>query len=395
MSTINYKSLVGPAFLRLLLMGAAALLLLNNCTGDNAPKQAQHCYPIDTLPVKYAKGFRVEYYNGFKVITMMDAGNSAKILAQYVIYPKGKTKPLDFKKANAIQTPLGKAVCLSTTQIGMLDPLGLLDSIGGVTDGKRIFHPYMQQLLQSGKIKSLGVDGNIDYEQLVQLKPEIILAYSFNEGSNSQAKLEALHQHLFLVNDFNEKEPLARAEWIKCVAALYDKEQLADSIFNYIEAEYIAARQLAAQATNKPTVFCNMPWGGIWYLPSGRNYFTNFIEDANGDYLWKEDTSSRTLNLDVEAVMLKALNADIWINPNEAVSLQEMKQQSNKFTLFKAYKEKQVYNNNARQTKDRGLDFWESGTMNPHLILKDLIKIFHPELLPNDTLTYYKRLPDA
>jgi len=379
---------------RLLPLLFAALVLLHSCSGDNAPKQAQHCYPTDTLLVKYARGFRVEYYNGFKVITLMDAGNTAKVLAQYVVYPKGKTKPLDFKKAVPVQTPLGKSVCLSTTQIGMLSPLGLLDSICGVTDAKRVYHPYVQQLLQAGAIKSLG-DGNIDYEKLVELKPELVLAYSFNEGGNSQAKLEALHQNLFLINDFNEKEPLARAEWIKCLAALYDKEALADSIFNSIEAEYLAAKQLASKATSRPTVFCNMPWGGIWYLPSGRNYFTNFIEDANGNYLWKEDTTSRTLNLDVEAVMLKAINADIWINPNEAVSLQEMKQQSSKFTLFKAYKQNQVFNNNARQTKDRGLDFWESGTMNPHLILKDLIKIFHPELLPGDTLTYYKRLPDA
>jgi iron complex transport system substrate-binding protein len=37
-------------------------------------------------------------------------------------------------------------------------------------------------------------------------------------------------------------------------------------------------------------------------------------------------------------------------------------------------------------------DYWESGSVNPHLILADLITIFHPDLLPGHQLVYYKQL---
>ncbi|BAL99694.1 MAG: hypothetical protein KatS3mg049_2263 [Caldilinea sp.] len=51
-----------------------------------------------------------------------------------------------------------------------------------------------------------------------------------------------------------------------------------------------------------------------------------------------------------------------------------------------------MYNNNARLNEYGGNDYWEGGLANPDVVLADLIKIFHPELLPDHELVYYRKL---
>jgi iron complex transport system substrate-binding protein len=63
-----------------------------------------------------------------------------------------------------------------------------------------------------------------------------------------------------------------------------------------------------------------------------------------------------------------------------------------RYSSFKAFQEGHVYNNNARVNQQAANDYWEMGIVEPHILLADLIKILHPELLPNHRLQYYRRL---
>ena len=69
-----------------------------------------------------------------------------------------------------------------------------------------------------------------------------------------------------------ETSPLARTEWIKFVAAFYNKSAEADSIFDQIESRYLEAKKTAASATDKPTVLMNANFKGTWYMPGGKSY---------------------------------------------------------------------------------------------------------------------------
>ena len=60
---------------------------------------------------------------------------------------------------------------------------------------------------------------------------------------------------------------------------------------------------------------------------------------------------------------------------------------------FNAFKNGRVYNNNRRLSPLGGNDFWETGVVEPHLLLADMIKILHPDRLPTHQLKYYLRLP--
>ncbi len=366
-------------------------VFLLGCDNQSAPTQ-KHCHAVKTFHPKYAKGFWIEYFNGFTVIHIRDAYDTTKTVEDYVLYPSGKGKPLDWKKAVGVLTPVQKNVCLSTTQIGFLDLLGLIDSVSGVVDEKRIYNPKLLSNIKAGTAKSVGNDGGMNSEGIFALQPSLVFAYSFNEGNSSIPRLQSLGLSVMMINDYNERDPLGRAEWIKVFGCIYGLEATADSIFSVVENEYNALKQSAKMQTQKPTVFCNLPWNDVWYMPSGSSYFANFISDAGGDFLWREHQSERVLNLDYEVVYAKAAKADYWLNPNAANDLNEMSAQSKRFENFAAFRNKGVYNNNLRQTPTGGNDFWESGVVQPHLVLKDLIGIFHPELVEGHRLIYYKQL---
>lgn len=371
-------------------------LLFASC--NNQPKQAErtttHCVKQESLPIKYAKGFSVDYYNGFKVITVKDLKDTSKVLAQYVLLPKGKAAPVDFANATLIDTPAQRIVCVSTNHAAGMVKLGLLGKIVGMTNTELTYDSSVQANVKAGLITNLG-SNELNYEKLVALNTSFIFTSGeFDGGSKMKIKLESLHIKQVLNLDYMEQDPLARAEWLKFTAAFFDEEYTADSIFTTIEKNYLALKEKAKTVSAKPTVFCNLPFKEVWYMPSGENYIGLLFNDAGANFLWKDvpATNGLNLSLDYEAVYNKAANADYWINTGLAGSLNDIKNADKKNTLFKAYKTANVYNGDKRRTAQGGIDFWESATFNPDLVLADLIFILHPELLPNHQLFYYRKL---
>lgn len=349
---------------------------------------------IASMPVKYARGFTVSYFKDCKLITVRDWKDTTKILAQYVLLDAGKELPDMFRDEAVIRQPVHKVVCISTPHITIMHRLNLLDSIAGITNVSLIYDTTVTNKVKQGRIANLGND-ELNYERLVELAPSfVIVSGSFDGGDKMRLKLTTLHVRSILDLDYMEQDPLGRAEWIKFIAAFYNKEDLADSIFSGIERNYLALREKGRSFANQPTVFCNIPFKEIWYMPCGDNYVAKIIEDAGGNFLWKDAkaTNGFNLSLDYEAVYNKAANADIWINPGFANSLAEIKAADKKNTLFKAYKTGMVFNNNRRNTPNGGFDFWESGIINPDKILADLIFILHPDALPGYQLYYYQQL---
>jgi len=371
-------------------------LLLSSCKGRTEIKQEQkkRCAKTSSLPVKYAKGFSVDYYDGFKVLTIKDVKDTSKTLAQYVLLPAQKPAPIGFENADVIIAPVHKTVCVSGTTIGEMSVLHLLDSVAAVTDVDFIYNPDVLKKIKQGQIAIIGKQ-EINYEKLVELHPSFVFTSGgFDGGDKMQMKLNSLHVQSVLDLEYKEQDPLGRTEWIKFIAAFYNRENEADSLFDAIEHRYLDLKTLAAKAKQNPTVFCNLPFKEIWYMPCGENYMSRLIQDAGGDFLWKNAAATNGLNLslDYEAVYNKAAKAEFWINTGIASSLKDIRSADSKNTLFKAFKVGKVYNNNKRNTTNGGFDFWESGPVNPDEVLADLIAIFHPELLPGRNLYYYQKL---
>ncbi|MCF6188152.1 MAG: hypothetical protein L3J49_11855 [Desulfobulbaceae bacterium] len=128
-------------------------------------------------------------------------------------------------------------------------------------------------------------------------------------------------------------------------------------------------------------------------MARGESFAARFLADAGADYIWKDLPGTGSMPMDIEMVYERGAAADFWVNTGNWATLAQAVRSAPRMATFKAIKEKRLYNRNRRVNDSGANDYWESGMVQPDVILADLIRIFHPELLPNHELYYYQRLP--
>lgn len=342
--------------------------------------------------IRYAQGFTIDYHEGYKLVTILSPWKDAKTTYQYLLVQRGAAVPTDYESVPRIEIPARSVITMSTTHLAYLSQLDLLDSLVGYNSFAHVNMPGVLQRIVEGKIQEVGGGANVNIERIMELAPELIMTYSLGSPDDEYFKLREAHLNVVLNAEYLEPTPLGRAEWIKFVAAFFNKEQQAQQIFEAITADYTALVAKTKTLAMRPTVFLNAPYQGAWWMPGGKSYMAMLLQDAGASYLWTDIDSQGSLMLDMEAVYARAAEAEIWLHPGQWERLADGRAQDERLTQFRAFQEGKVYNNTARVNVQGGNDFWESGLTRPDIILADLIKIFHPELLPEHELVYYKKL---
>ncbi len=364
--------------------------LTEGCVTDYDPE-------IDYFPEKVtivdAVGWTIEYHNNYKVITVPNPWRDADVQFQYVLVQCGTPPPDNVGDALVIEVPVQSVVAMSTTQLPHLAELGLLDRLVGVDSFLYINNEAVRAKIKAGELVEIGSGGQVNVEQALDLQPDLIMTYGVgNPEYDAHPKLLEAGLKVVLNSEYMEVSPLGRAEWVKFTAAFFNQEAKAMEIYDSIASRYREIAALARNVADKPTVFANRPFQGTWYMPGGKSYVAQLLADAGATYLWADDTSTGSMQLSFEAVFDRARDADFWLNPGNWKSLAEAAAEDERYTQFAAYQNGNVYNNNKRLNENGGNDYWESGVTNPHLVLADLIKIFHPELLPDHELYFYQKL---
>ncbi len=292
-----------------------------------------------------------------------------------------------------IGTPPKRVICTSTTHLPFLELLGVENTLVGFPGTQYISSENIRKLIEKGEILDVGGDGNLNIEMIVGLSPDIVFAFDMGNESTVLDKLEESGITVVYNSDYLEPTTLGRAEWIKFFGAFYQKEKIADSIFNAIEAKYQKLQQLVTREASKPKIVSGVVYGDTWFLPGGKNWSAQFFGDAGGNYFLSENQKTGWQELDFEYVFEEAQDADYWIGVASFQSLQELQNQDNRYTEFKAFKNRNVYNYSKNIGAEGGYDIFESGYARPDLVLSDMIKILHPELLPHYETYYFEQLP--
>jgi iron complex transport system substrate-binding protein len=204
-------------------------------------------------------------------------------------------------------------------------------------------------------------------------------------------KLKELNVPYMYVGEYLEESPLGKAEWLVAISELTDSRETGTKVFKEIPERYNNMKQLTANVEKRPTVMLNTPWNDSWAMPSVKSYVAQLITDAGGDYIYKKNTSNGAEPIGLETAYGLIREADVWLNVGMATTLDELKIMNPKFKDAKAIQENKIYNNNLRLTPEGGNDYWESAVVRPDIVLRDLIKILHPELVTED-LYYYRHL---
>ena len=367
------------------------LLPLLICSCNRASQTSQStATPFDTLNLKYSEGFNIYYYDNYKLIEIYNPWVKNQIQQRlYLVSDNTIKTPSDGIK---ILIPIDNVAISSSTHVEFLNLLGELSTVKGVCTPHLIYNDTLRSRYAAGQIQSLGDAHNVNLEQLMHLKPDVYFAASYNQQDEQAKRLQQSGVNLVFNNEWTEQSLLARAEWIKFVAAFYDKEAMADTIFTRIEYNYEAAKTIAQSVEQKPTVMAGGNFKGTWYMPSGASYMARLFADAGADYFYKTETStSASLALNFETVLSNFHDADIWLNA-PTTTLDALFQMDSRHRLFRSAREGRVYAFYRRTLPDGANDFWESAVARPDLVLKDLIWALHPNLLPDYTPTYIIQL---
>jgi len=345
--------------------------------------------PVDSLRLSHAEGFSIRYFQNYKEVVVFNPFSQDAVYQRYyLVRDTGVCVPPDGLK---IKIPVRSLAATSVTHFEFLNLLHVIDAVTGVCSSKIIYSPQINERLNKGFIVDLGDAFNINLEKTVQLHPDLVMLSGYNQNDPFAQRL--LQVGIFPVynNEWMEKSLLGRAEWIKFVAAFFDREKIADSLYLEIEKEYQNTANRVKGIKFRPQIMSGSNFRGTWYMPGGRNFMAQLFSDAGGNYFYANDTTVGSLPLSFEKVLKNFSESDVWLNCNYA-SLSELLKADPKHALFRPVKLQQVYNFNKRMLPSGANDFWESAVAHPDLLLKDVIFILHPELLPCYETFYAQKL---
>lgn len=345
------------------------------------------------VELRYAKNFEITELPTHRILTIRNTHQNAKSELQYALVPKTDELPELPKSITVIRTPVERAVIMETVYIGYLEAIGTLETIVGAGTVDFISNKQVQAGVANGTIQSVQVGQGLDIERMLLLQPDLILtSISGDPAFDIPAKLARSGLPVVLSAGYMEAHPLARAEWIKYIAAFFNADTIANSQFKQIADNYETLKARANNSKSKPTVFVGAPYSGTWHVAAGKSYTAQAIRDAGGNYLWSDVSTQGAIPLDTERVFLKAANADFWINPSFYRSFDALFAADSRFNKFNAAKIGTVFNNTRQTSTNGGNAIWEQGIVHPDKVLADLIAVFHPELMPDHAFTFYEQL---
>ncbi len=311
----------------------------------------------------------------------------------YLLCAQNQVQPEGLTNYYRINVPAQKIALLHTSHYSYFKVCDATGNIAAISEAKYLYDDDMYSKVQTGNVAQVSFGESLNKEKLLELGVDLVINVGFPDAPNKELDfLGSLGIPVLVFSEWQEPHPLGRAEWIRVVGAITGTQSRADEYFKNTVAEYEKLGELASQAANRPEVICNLPYKGIWYLPGGNSYMGNLISDAGANYAWKDNKDIGGIQQSFEVVYAKGLEAPFWLNPGFSQTMEEVFNNDERLVDFRAVKEGNVFNSTNRLQRGEANDYWESGLVNPHLILADLIQIFHPELQTDYTLYYFEQI---
>ena len=292
--------------------------------------------------------------------------------------------PEDWRSAVVLRVPLNCVVALSTSQVGYMLRLGLRDKIVGVSDGQYIVDSVLYERAKDKSVASIGYDAGA-LEKLMALNLDLVLDFTTGGDYDNYEQIARTNLPLMLTSEWQENTPLAKLEWIKLYGILFGLRAQADSIFEQEKNKYETLKALIASTDSLsslvsrhssehcPRVLAGMSYGGVWHASGGKSFTANLVRDAGGCYVWASDTS-RELTFSFEEVYALADSVDMWVNPSAFGTVDEILSLEPRVKNIKAFRDKQVFQNDGLKGPGAGNDFYEGAITRPAELLWNLTK---------------------
>ncbi|MDR2810748.1 MAG: ABC transporter substrate-binding protein [Tannerellaceae bacterium] len=354
------------------------------CGRPGKPSSSADGVLADTT--RYAQGFSIRRYAGYQVAELIDPWDNAKLLQRYVLVERHRPLPADLPQGTLVRIPLKNVAVYSSVHASIIEELGEIEQIVGVCEPQYMESAGIRQRLSAGLIADLGMSTAPNVEKMMDINVEYIIASPFQNTNYGQA--EKLGIPIIEAAEYMETLPLGRAEWGRFYGLLFNKQAKADSLFRATEERYLALKALAETAGNRPTVLSEKRYGSFWYVPGNDSYAAHFFRDAGADYVFEHIPGQGSAPLAFETVLDQAIHADFWLikyNQPEEMTYRHLRAEYAPYENFDAFKRRNIYTCNTGK-----VPYYEEFPIHPDYLLRDLIHVFHPSLLPGYTPRYYR-----
>jgi len=342
--------------------------------------------------IEYASGLSIVKYEDYSVVTVSNPWPNADKDFKYILKEKEAKVPDSLQTYTAIQVPLESIVVTSTTNIPFLEMLEVESKLVGFPHTDYISSEKTRALIDKGSVKNVGQNEKLNIEQLIELAPNLIVTFGVDNNNPTLDNLKKSGLNVLIQGDWMEQSPLGKAEWIKLYGALFGKEDKAKELFDKIVESYNQALKLVKDKPATSKVLYGSMYEDVWYVAKGNSWVAQFMKDAEATYLWADLKGSGSEGLSFEKVLDKAKTANVWIASGSFKSLDELQKANPHYGEFDAFKNKMVYNFEGKVGATGGTVYYELAPSRPDLVLKDYIKIFHPDLLSSYEFTFASKL---
>ena len=369
----------------LILLGFAFWMVA--CTPSGKQTSSKEALSSDSI--QYAQGFTVQRFDTYIMVEVRDPWDSTRLLQRYLLVDRTKSVPGGLPKGTIVKVPVKDIVIYTSVHAAIIDQLHETDKVIGVCEPRYMDTPAIQEGIQAGRLADLGEATSPTREKMIESGAELVIASPFQ--NSSYGPVEKIGIPIIEGADYMEAFPLGRTEWIRFYGLLFGKEEMADSIFKETEQAYLSLKDLTANIDNRPTVLSEKKFGSSWYVPSGDSYMAHLIEDAGADYMFKDLPGAGSTPLAFETVFDKAIHADIWLvkyNQSSEMTYNDLRSEYTPYENFDAFKKKRIYTCNTG-----AVPYYEEFPIHPEYLLKDLIWIFHPELVFGYSPRYFREMP--
>ncbi|WP_406657146.1 ABC transporter substrate-binding protein [Methanolobus sp. ZRKC2] len=375
-------------------------ILMSGCTESTGPEvtlidenyDAQKDYFTHKVDVEYAKGFTVEYFNNYKLVTVAEPQSDVEY--SYILVQKGTPVPEHDSDSIVIEVPVDSVAALSTTQLPALEIIEELDKLKAVSAFTYINSAPVREMIDEGSVEEVGTGSYMNTESMVRINPELVLTLTTGIPYDDEHinTLIDLGLKPVVINEYKEETPLGQAEWLKFISLFFNGEEQANDYFTQVSEDYMELAEKTSSIEERPTVMSGMAWQGMWYVPGGKSFIAQYIDDAGASYFWQEDDHTASVPLDFEAVFDKGKEADYWVTSSMWNSIDDAESEDALYLEFKSLTNENVFTSYAKVNENGGNDYYESGTVRPDLVLADFVKMFHPEMVPDHEFVYHKQV---
>lgn len=341
---------------------------------------------VDYFPHKttfsHASQLEVEYGPHYKRVRFTPSVGTGERL-EYLLVQCGTPVPPHRDDVPVIMVPIQRLVTGNAAMLGALDELGLVDRLYGTENVRSVTVPSVRARIEQGEVHDMWGYGHASIEQAMSVQADVYLSfYSAYPQGNMHPRLWELGVRAIAQADHHEPHPLGRAEWLKLLALLSNREQRANAQFASIEAAYRRLAALAARAPTRPAVMSGFAAGRQSFETFGAdNQRARLIADAGGRYVLDGGGTGSLVYLPFERVYARGVDAPAWLGTvGGRADLEAWLAASPLHGRFAAAAARNVHAWDRGYTGAWAYPYQDQSMTRPHIQLAEAIAALHPEL---------------